>query len=1103
MGLKQFADAVLAEHLLGYDHLELQYMDFLAYNTAVKSWIGNTYQAFKAFDNRSPNGYHGFVPSAQWFRDMYDDFIEEHRHHIDQDMALRTAEICAVDHSHKIVKQIAKADGKQTFDALLTVTNQKGEYELALLEIRRSLHLYGLSPPKLFYTNNLADKAFLESAFPSLREDVIPIEKHDHLEPFMLPADVASNIHVQRDKQAIDAALGTILQHVPTEANEPDLVVGFDCEWNIRFTSDEKAEQGDIAIVQIAFEQRVYLLQVSDFLAHRELPESLTMLLQNPRIIKVGRMVGADLKQLERAVGSPAPFAGACDLATYAKARFVVTDGRCGLADLCAAVLKKRLSKNVAEQVSGAWEQPNLTSEQQVYAASDAFVALLIYQELSKYSARIPLPDSPLPSTPILLFSGDKTLIARGRIPDEQSSQLGQFDSINITRTRILVEITDTIVPGAIIPTHKKCSLSELGPPMFFLVCLKSHVWVYDPHAFALSDRDPDTPGQMDIDIHNSPPIYTGETIEEGDGSYGEMPLDGDDLHGPDHEGLEDSICNDETHNEGIGSSALHLPTPQNLSSYIVDQESEAFGNTLFSSLPTQWDPTVRSHVLKDVFHVFNMLQLSPKHGLRADFSRALHDILFVPNEEDRVRINAWAEAQTPPTTFDQLRATRPCWLWRRCRRQIPPSNILHPLVQSLFNTYRPLVDPKSKAPLFNQRIWKKAKTMISALVICPSISARAAPTFTEGGVHTHLLSRLPVSGVSIRHINASLSDFVLQHNLRVGTFNSTGKKYRSHYSIWVTNRLHERRIFLDGIVVNQQSTKGWVNGNLYLATSERIGILPILPDVCVATGMGEWLMSGAAEKQRYSYLARMQGTRKAVLPVHTHGEVKLFRELMQTDPSFNSQTRGPVWKIAVKVWNERAEGINGIYYKQLEQLQNHYNTWRENLRTCQLLSMTQNIRQPILDLARNPERSTAAPSVPQHHLSLPSVTQGYNTSALPSLAAEQTVNQAAPASNDTTPQILLSLTSTSHQPTPASDTSPSFEEPMDVDRPSIDIQDSCESSPHHDIQPPSSSHNPPMVDVASSIAQGRMADEMAGHAANRELKRPPTAGNREEDYCD
>ena len=40
-----------------------------------------------------------------------------------------------------------------------------------------------------------------------------------------------------------------------------------------------------------------------------------------------------------------------------------------------------------------------------------------------------------------------------------------------------------------------------------------------------------------------------------------------------------------------------------------------------------------------------------------------------------------------------------------------------------------------------------------------------------EGGVHMHLRSRLPTSGASVRHVNACLSDFVLQRNLWVSSF--------------------------------------------------------------------------------------------------------------------------------------------------------------------------------------------------------------------------------------------------------------------------------------------------------------------------------------------
>lgn len=126
--------------------------------------------------------------------------------------------------------------------------------------MRESLDLYGHQQPELFYTDNMADKSFLESSFDSLRKDVVPVEKYGDLEPFILPADV--QIFVRTGDAAINAALSTIIDQVPTDDNGSDLVVGFDCEWNVAISDTGQHERGEIAIVQIAYEKRVYILQV-------------------------------------------------------------------------------------------------------------------------------------------------------------------------------------------------------------------------------------------------------------------------------------------------------------------------------------------------------------------------------------------------------------------------------------------------------------------------------------------------------------------------------------------------------------------------------------------------------------------------------------------------------------------------------------------------------------------------------------------------------------------------------------------------------------------------------------------------------------------------
>ena len=64
MGAKQFSDALLMQHLLQYDKLHLQYLDFLTHHCQDLAKFTNIkYKSFLSFDDTSPDGYHGFAPS--------------------------------------------------------------------------------------------------------------------------------------------------------------------------------------------------------------------------------------------------------------------------------------------------------------------------------------------------------------------------------------------------------------------------------------------------------------------------------------------------------------------------------------------------------------------------------------------------------------------------------------------------------------------------------------------------------------------------------------------------------------------------------------------------------------------------------------------------------------------------------------------------------------------------------------------------------------------------------------------------------------------------------------------------------------------------------
>ncbi|KXN85184.1 hypothetical protein AN958_11607 [Leucoagaricus sp. SymC.cos] len=106
IGSKQFADMLRVQHLLAHDHLKLQYLNHVAhYQESLDRWSGKKFEPFPDFDDTSPNGRHGYTPSSEWLRNMYDSYIELHKKEINQHMSMLTGEVCSIDHSHKVCSQ--------------------------------------------------------------------------------------------------------------------------------------------------------------------------------------------------------------------------------------------------------------------------------------------------------------------------------------------------------------------------------------------------------------------------------------------------------------------------------------------------------------------------------------------------------------------------------------------------------------------------------------------------------------------------------------------------------------------------------------------------------------------------------------------------------------------------------------------------------------------------------------------------------------------------------------------------------------------------------------------------------------------------------------
>ena len=190
----------------------------------------------------------------------------------------------------------------------------------------------------------------------------------------------------------------------------------------------------------------------------------------------------------------------------------------------------------------------------------------------------------------------------------------------------------------------------------------------------------------------------------------------------------------------------------------------------------------------------------------------------------------------------------------------------------------------------------------------------------TEGSVHKSLRDQMPKSGTSIRHAAARIRDYVFIHNLVVGTLNRSGKMYQGHYNVEVLNRLQLSLEAARGLVPNAPILRGWINGDLYIQGNERIGILPI--PKTTRTNAGILRHHGSTDSEyKHHFLAAQQGTKYAVIAVHSNEEKTLSSKMIQESPCFNIPSQLPDFKEGAREWNSKLNGQTIFYKVHLFQL--------------------------------------------------------------------------------------------------------------------------------------------------------------------------------------
>jgi len=156
--------------------------------------------------------------------------------------------------------------------------------------------------------------------------------------------------------------LGAALEYLSRQS-----ILGFDTETRPAF---KKGQTYPVSLLQLSTSDQAFLFRINKI----GLPIGLIKILASPKILKIGVAIRDDIKILQRIVPfKPGGFIELQDLVkNYGIENF-------SLKKLTAIVLGFRISKS---QRLTNWDAPELSEQQLIYGATDAWVSCEIYNKL-------------------------------------------------------------------------------------------------------------------------------------------------------------------------------------------------------------------------------------------------------------------------------------------------------------------------------------------------------------------------------------------------------------------------------------------------------------------------------------------------------------------------------------------------------------------------------------------------------------------------------------------------------------------------------------------------------------------------------------------------
>ncbi|KAG6379505.1 hypothetical protein JVT61DRAFT_9996 [Boletus reticuloceps] len=914
LGPCRFTTMIESFHYRRFDLLQRQFLEMVVDRSTRGSLSScwTTTSPFGEFNDR--DGYAGFVPRAPYFGHFYDMLVEESAWESQQLIASLPADILKQDHSFKAIKRMGKTEGASTFNAIFTTVNQYGEIRSmtftpskaqdgwgpVLSAMLPSLASFGHGPPKVVFTDNIrADKEKLLSIFPSLAEGVTPVPQPCVQDELVLPEDW-SVVELTTTHQ-VNHRFSIIMNHHTTSI---PVTVGFSMQWPVDTAS---CNVGCVGLIQISYQKTVYLIKSNAYL-------------------KVGMNIVSNFRRLHddcTPTCQALPFAGQVDLAQMARERGAAQPGVVGITTLCSNVLRNHLSQDPSICVSSTWGQAQLPASFINQATLDVYAVWAVYMALKTVDASQPVSSATPGGTPVTMFAPDGRALARGVIALDRPAT---FKGINVTKTRAIMVVREVVVPaylisGTLLQSGHPTALSNFGPVPFSIICQAGHLHT--------------SPMPLPITVPGITTVTQTSHSSTAMGGVVAPPLEEPlcELNADEAPLTADMLSTDEA------ETGLQLPEQR-----VADSSTDLVAHDTISQLlldimnfDSECLNLVHTHILGDVWHLFHQFPISLHHGLRRPFTRALSAAIFLTNTNDKRAVEEVLRAQN--MTYSAKLKSRPEWVLTRVRRYVPPPEILYSRVASVVKTYGPLQDTTTGQPLFNDKAWDVTKNILEHVRKGYYSDPPDVPLYFEVGKDAHGLTLYRccrgtnnVEGGVHQNLICCFTSFNVSTRRAVGTQNRTGQRYIGHFDIPLKNCIAELRERTSH-ALHQDVGAGygkWVNGNDYEHTKEIFGILPFDEATRQQTGMLPYNSAFTRDQNvRHPYLSKQQGTRFAVLPIHTQHERDLFRAKVATSQLFAGPNL-PDFIAVARDMNAHADGHHA-FYKLPEHLRAYYKTWQEN----------------------------------------------------------------------------------------------------------------------------------------------------------------------------